>query len=273
MTAKQYQKWYFKKHGLYERKALGDLNKFVRTSLANVELNEMNYKTQLDLYLPANQLKEVIKGFYFDIGLLHGERIISGLNSGELEIKNSDPYNAKGLFSQSWFNLLNSFFDNFYNRIVTIRLNLIKGVTDVITSQLKEGKGIVEITKELVAGFGQKTGLYSWQMERIARTETGTAASMAAFKVFEDSPFIVDKVWIAALDERLRKSHDVLHGVVKPLNEPFVTFNKDDNDERLRYPGDINGSAENVINCRCTLAPKVRLDADGLPVLKRNLNN
>ncbi len=50
-------------------------------------------------------------------------------------------------------------------------------------------------------------------------------------------------------------------------------FDKDDNDERLRYPGDINGSAENVINCRCTLAPKVRLDADGLPVLKRNLNN
>ena len=273
MTVDQYQKWYFKKHGLYERKALGMLNKFVRNSLSNVELSELNYEQQLNLYLPADQLKEVLKDIYFEIGVLHGTRIETGLNSGILDIKNGDPYNTKPLFSERWFNLLRSFFDNFNNKIVTIRQNLIKGVTDIITQQLSKGKSIEVITRELVAGFGQKTGLYSWQMRRIARTETNAAASKAAFEAYKDTNFVVDKVWVSAKDERTRETHFDLHGVTIPLTEAFETIDKEGQPERLMYPGDENGSAENVINCRCTIAPKVRLDSDGLPILKTDLNN
>ncbi len=273
MTLKQYQNWYFKKHGVYERKALSVLNKFVRTSLANVELNEINYKNQLELYLPENQLKEVLKELYISIGLLHGNRIEKGLNSGIIALKADNPYNLSSLFSQRWFNMVNAFFENHYNRIVTIRENLIQGVIDIISKNLSEGKGLADITKDLVRSFGRKTGLYSWQMERIARTEAGTASSMAAFKVYEDADFIVDKVWVSALDERTRESHAILHGVVKPLDEAFITYDKNGYEEKLRHPNDINGSAENVINCRCTLAPKVRYDEDGLPILKRNVKS
>ena len=273
MTVEQYQKWYFKKHGLYERKALSLLNNFVRKNLANVELSPIEYKKQLELYLPADQLKEVLKEVYISIGLLHGKRIEKGLNSGVLAVKADNPFNLSALFSERWFNLVNSFFEDHYNRIVTIRENLIQGVTDIISKNLEEGKGIVDITKDLVKSFGRKTGLYSWQMKRIARTETNTASNMAAFESFDNSNLLIDKVWISALDERTRESHRILHGITKPLNEGFETFDKDGNTEILQMPSDINGSAGNVINCRCTLAPKIRLDEFGLPVLKRNLNN
>ena len=273
MTIDQYQKWYFKKHGLYERKALGDLSRFVRVNISNVKLNEVNYSRQLDLYLPENQLKQVLKNIYREIGLLHGERIEKGLNSGALAVKSDNPYRLSGLFSERWFDLVNSFFEDHYNRIVTIRENLIKGIVEVISKELEKGRGIDEITKQLSVGFGQRTGLYSWQMRRIARTETNTASGMAAFEAFDNANILIDKVWISALDERTRESHAILHGVTKPLNEGFETFDKEGNREILQMPGDINASAGNVINCRCTLAPKVRLDANGLPVLKRNLRN
>ncbi len=273
MTVDQYQKWYFKKHGLYERKALSLLNNFVRKNLANVELSPVEYKNQLELYLPSNQLKEVLKEVYKSIGLLHGNRIEKGLNSGILAVKSDNPYNLSSLFSERWFNLVNSFFEDHYNRIVTIRQNLIQGVIDIISKNLKEGKGIAEITKDLVKNFGRKTGLYSWQMRRIARTESNTASSMASFEAFDNSNLVVNKVWISALDERTRESHRILHGIEKPLNEGFETFDKYGNTEILQMPSDINASPENSINCRCTLAPKIKLDEFGLPVLKRNLNN
>ena len=86
---------------------------------------------------------------------------------------------------------------------------------------------------------------------RIARTETTRVESFARWSVgkkAEKAGLKVVKEWVATKDSRTREWHNEADGQQVPLDEPFIV-----GDEELMYPGDPNGSAENVINCRCTM--------------------
>lgn len=83
---------------------------------------------------------------------------------------------------------------------------------------------------------------------RVARTEghriQGQAAMDACYKA-KDMGCDVLKKWDATLDNRTRKRHQKLDGELKELDEPFSNG--------CMYPGDPNGKASEVINCRCAL--------------------
>ncbi len=85
---------------------------------------------------------------------------------------------------------------------------------------------------------------------RIVRTETTKAMNKGASDSMTDAQakgIDIKKRWLAAKDERTRESHAQADGQTVELNEPFIV-----NGEELMYPGDPSGSADNVINCRCT---------------------
>jgi hypothetical protein len=100
---------------------------------------------------------------------------------------------------------------------------------------------------------------------RIARTEGHRiqvqSGMDACYKAQEKGADVV-KQWDAALDKRTRESHALIDGEIRELDETFSNG--------LRYPGDPNGRAEEVINCRCALLQRARkaLDADELETLK-----
>lgn len=83
---------------------------------------------------------------------------------------------------------------------------------------------------------------------RVARTEghriQGQAAMDACYKA-KDMGCDTLKQWDASLDKRTRRSHQNVDGEIKELDEPFSNG--------LMYPGDPNGRASEVINCRCAL--------------------
>lgn len=54
------------------------------------------------------------------------------------------------------------------------------------------------------------------------------------------------RVWVSVLDERTREAHVEADG---QETEPGENFNVDG--EELQYPGDPEGSPENIVNCRC----------------------
>lgn len=58
------------------------------------------------------------------------------------------------------------------------------------------------------------------------------------------------RMWVAILDERTRDWHAEADGQEVGVNEPFIV-----NGEELDYPGDPNGSDDNIINCRCASIP------------------
>lgn len=88
---------------------------------------------------------------------------------------------------------------------------------------------------------------------RIARTEghrIQTTAAMDAMTAAKDKGADVVKQWDATLDGKTRDSHQQVDGEIRELNKPFSNG--------LMFPGDPDGDAAEVINCRCALLQRAR---------------
>jgi SPP1 gp7 family putative phage head morphogenesis protein len=83
----------------------------------------------------------------------------------------------------------------------------------------------------------------------IARTETHGAANYGSMQAASATGILMDKEWLAAADERTRETHVEADGQIVPMDGAFRV-----GDALMEYPGDPAGPAEEVINCRCTLA-------------------
>lgn len=82
----------------------------------------------------------------------------------------------------------------------------------------------------------------------IARTETHMAASYAMEAQASTAPISLTKTWVCVEDDRTRQSHLDADGQTVARDQSFSV-----GDDLLAYPGDPDGSPEEVINCRCTV--------------------
>lgn len=99
----------------------------------------------------------------------------------------------------------------------------------------------------------------------ITRTEghriQNTASRNAALEAKAHGADLLKK-WDASLDGRTRDSHRQVDGEIKELDEKFSNG--------LMFPGDPNGGAAEVVNCRCTSNTRARwaLGEEELQTLK-----
>jgi uncharacterized protein with gpF-like domain len=103
---------------------------------------------------------------------------------------------------------------------------------------------------------------------RIARTEIHGAANFGAFEAAKRTGLPAKKEWLSGQDHRTRAfdredEWDHLHydGTTVGMDESFAFESVKGQRNLLQYPGDPSGSEGNVINCRCTLAFKVDIEA------------
>lgn len=82
--------------------------------------------------------------------------------------------------------------------------------------------------------------------QRIARTESHLAVMKGSHEAMKQNG-VKQRQWLAGLDERTREAHLEANGQVVGIDEPYIV-----DDEELMFPGDPEGSAGNVVNCRCT---------------------
>lgn len=88
-----------------------------------------------------------------------------------------------------------------------------------------------------------------WQTRanRIARTEATGANNYAALRALADEG-ASHKQWVATEDHRTRETHIAADGQVVPLGQPFMVGG-----HTLQMPGDPNGPAVEIVNCRCCI--------------------
>lgn len=271
MTQKQYREWYFRKHNQYERKAFNIIKNEFKKALSKINTDNLtkdNYQALLNINITNEMVFKTIYKIHLEIGLEQGNRIIKSIQKEKIQTKNSPLFNR--IFQESLIAFLRL---NEGGNIVSIRQTLISAVIDFISSKLDENKTLSEIVTCMLKSFGTKTGLYRWQMIRIARTETTTSANHAAYLALDTNDFVVDKIWISTLDKRTRNAEDTfdhlaMNGVTIGFNEYFEVPSIDGTTQQLLYPGDPKGSAGNIINCRCTIAPKPKRDKNGKLILK-----
>jgi SPP1 gp7 family putative phage head morphogenesis protein len=128
----------------------------------------------------------------------------------------------------------------------------------LIFAELTDGINDGEGPKELAARIDNllaATGQERWpnRARTIAITETNRAynagAYAAAVLMQQDSRTVLYKEWLASRDERVRPSHEQADGQRVPVSQAFIVGTS-----ALMFPGDPNGPAHEVINCRCALA-------------------
>lgn len=88
----------------------------------------------------------------------------------------------------------------------------------------------------------------------IARTETTKAYNEGTRESWKQSGVVAGKRWLAALDDRTRETHIEAHGQVVGIDEWFLVGG-----EFGSAPGDF-ASAENVVNCRCSMTAVLASD-------------
>jgi HK97 family phage portal protein len=117
---------------------------------------------------------------------------------------------------------------------------------EALAEGLEAGEGIEGLMRRVDEVIGE---LETWRGERIARTESAAALN-GAFNDGMIAGGVRRKMWIAALDERTRPSHEAANGQIREVGEPFEVGSA-----LLHYPGEPMGPPQEVINCRCTLVP------------------
>lgn len=121
-------------------------------------------------------------------------------------------------------------------------------VTSAVTQAVLQGQTVPQLAASIagIAAMDQRAAM------KAARTAITSAHSLGKLKGYEraaDMGIDVEKQWLAALDSRTRGSHRHLDGEVVKLDAEFGNG--------LKYPGDPDGPASEVYNCRCTLVPVI----------------
>ena len=136
-----------------------------------------------------------------------------------------------------------------------------KRITAQVTRSIATGDSYAQTAKQLA---GQTRIGYN-KAVRIARTEghrIQTTATMDVMEQAKEKGADVVKQWDATLDDRTRESHMAVDGQIREVDEAFSNG--------LMFPGDPDGGAAEVVNCRCALLQRARwaLDEDELQTLK-----
>lgn len=140
-------------------------------------------------------------------------------------------------------------------------------VKQLLQAAQENGWGIDETSNNLeklfnqyVVGDGRPEDF--WFLERmpphrreyIARTETIRASNYGSFETYK-AWGAEGKEWLSTPDNRTRDTHVEVNGQKRKIDEPF-----DVGGEKLMYPADPAGSAKEVLQCRCTTLPVLKME-------------
>ena len=226
------------------------------------------YKTETDkavnIMLQKNSINEQdLLGLFTNDGF--GKRYEAlyesiGLTFANWYAKNFDKYLTKGVspnqFQEPWRAAFRNLGITTGAQRVTLVQNtakktLIKVFRQISNDPVFQSEGEAVRARMLRQQFDRYN---KYQAERLVRTEATNAANYATMQSAQDifPGADMQKEWISASDERVRSWHKTsnIEDTIVDFNKPFIVMG-----EELMRPGDPKGSAKNVINCRCSVAP------------------
>lgn len=151
-----------------------------------------------------------------------------------------------------------------FSKIAYQHLGKNKVIRDALQSQMAQAAILGESQEKIIKRIQKVTGQAEYQARRVAQTERNRVQSQARADAMHEAAqagVIVTKKWSARM-RNTRDSHAALNGVEIPENEKFRTIWGNE----LRYPGDPEAPASEVINCHCVLIPDVKLPPENSAV-------
>jgi hypothetical protein len=206
-------------------------------------------KLNIQYHVPFEGLSVVLRSLYINAGLFEANTQWSQLRKYE-----GQKYRGFG-FNKEWTDAIIAYFNQYllHKRVLPITEETKDWIGRVLEKATVEGWGVEETVSEIMT---KAKDINRKRAKVIVRTESNTAMNLAGDLAEEKSSILLDKVWIDAKDNRERASHLRCgrEGAI-PKEQPFSNG--------LMLPGDPNGPAKEVVNCRCNRAWVPRRDAQG----------
>lgn len=130
-------------------------------------------------------------------------------------------------------------------------------VLDVVGRVFNRTRRIADRTPDVDAARQETAQVFdpaAWEpvAGQVAQTQAtstlNAAANAAALQAQRELGRGMSFTWVAIMDTRTRPAHALANGQTRPVGESFTVDGED-----LRFPGDPEGSPDNIIGCRCRL--------------------
>jgi SPP1 gp7 family putative phage head morphogenesis protein len=118
-------------------------------------------------------------------------------------------------------------------------------INDTISTVRAEGGTVLEAAKAIKLAVRDTMDMRASQAETIAITEIGIITSETRYDAFKTEG-VESQEWVTSHDDRVRDTHAAADGEIVKIGDYFKI-----GDDNLLHPLDPNGSAGEIINCRC----------------------
>jgi uncharacterized protein with gpF-like domain len=222
-------------------------------------------KSRMNNELVNPQASKVVRDIYLTVGSFFVNDTIKEINGLE----------KKGFgVDERWINALLNYFrtDLLTKAVFPISETTRKQILEVLTRAQTQGWGVDRIVREL-----GRDELIIWRARMIVRTESARAMFYGQKIGEQESNWESIKVWIAADDHRTRHSHNDIDNKVTegkfavPVYKNVGKVDIQIGVDMMEGPGDPRATAGNLINCRCTIARRLKKDANGKFIRKRSI--
>jgi hypothetical protein len=204
-------------------------------------------------------LEQAIEETLEGAGDLFTEALRVGWQTGQLRINNDATFDPEQPWVQRALERLNSQMRRvpentraIINRIIT------EGQADADKSVEDIARDIRERMERMASGTGgpdQPGSVTQSRARRVAATSTTTAFETAQDRAWR-SQGVEASSWLSQRDQRVSEGHFEADGQRRDLGQPFdVRRTLDRPKEELMHPGDPEGRASNIVNCRCSRRP------------------
>lgn len=198
------------------------------------------------------RIEEMLRETYATAMRIGGQPMIEGMKDcfPHLQTKQEED----DLFAQ----FVQEFIDQFgAQKVQQILETTRRQIMEVIRQGQREGLGVEQIAKALREVIPEFSRVRS---RVIARTETHASSQYGQMRTAMQSTRPLVKTWNSVEDARTRSildddnyDHRIMDGERVAMEQPFMVPTAFGTREPLMYPGDPNGTAGNVINCRCSV--------------------
>lgn len=208
--------------------------------LMNKGMSSAKHATSHMIFDP--RLTSALTSLHKEVGLYFAQRTDQQIHQ---EIRTPIQKTGRIGFNPRWVRDILSYFSNrLLDTVTNINRTTLNRIEQVLTQATNEGWGIDQTVREL-----RSPELTQARAELIARTESAKAANRGREAAVSTVGFQMNKEWIATLDLRTRPAHMAVNGTIVDEDEMFIVGG-----EEMTGPGDPDADAENVCNCRCTMA-------------------
>jgi len=199
---------------------------------------------------PKPQAKAVAGQFMFDLTDFTGKLFAAVKPAAEASFRAA----GQGLFEEAGIENPWTCAPEKVLQFVKQRENMLSNVPDEIFDEIKSsiqagldaGDPIKDIADSIRSKFNE---IGSGRAKTIAITETAAAYGSARDLAMQDAG-ISKKQWLTSGNSNVREAHEEANGQIVDADESFEVGG-----EQLRFPGDPDGSPENIINCHCVAIP------------------